>query len=115
MDDRVFDPLWFVRRAFISTLLSGNELGRVDSAFSQPYWSSYQLANRYHCSQKVLEAVALHHHVKIRPRTLNLIGDALNISSIVRLDIFHYNPAQYAAPGNVSGTGHCYLGPDVCH
>ena len=41
----------------------------------------------------------MHHHVKIRPRTLNLLGDSLRLSSMVKLDIFHYNPVQYAAPG----------------
>ena len=37
--------------------------------------------------------------MKIRPRTLNLLGDSLQLSSMVKLDIFHYNPVQYAAPG----------------
>jgi GGDEF domain-containing protein len=60
---------------------------------------SYQIAKKYHCSEKVLEAVAMHHHVKIRSHTLNLVCDALNVSNMIRLDIFHYNPAQYAAPG----------------
>ena len=61
--------------------------------------ASYQIAKKYHCSLRVLEAIALHHHVKIRPRTLNLLGDCLKLSSMVKLDIFHYNPIQYAAPG----------------
>ena len=61
--------------------------------------ASYLIAKKYHCSIRVLEAVALHHHVKIRPRTLNLIGDSLQLSSMVKLDIFHYNPVQYVAPG----------------
>ncbi len=102
VDDRVFDPS-MVRKGRAPSYLRyypGMNWAEWTVPFHNHIGASYQLANRYHCSQKVLEAVALHHHVKIRPRTLNLIGDALNISSIVRLDIFHYNPAQYAAPGN---------------
>lgn len=60
---------------------------------------SYQIAKKYTSSPSVLEGVALHHHVKIRPWPLNLVCDALKISSIIKMDISHYKPAQYAAPG----------------
>ncbi|MDH7577967.1 MAG: HD domain-containing protein [Bacillota bacterium] len=60
---------------------------------------SVEIARKYGLSARVLEGIALHHHVKIRPRTLNLVGDALCLSGIVMLDIFNYNPEQYAAPG----------------
>lgn len=61
---------------------------------------SYQIAKNYNQPGDVLEAVVLHHHVRLRPRALQLLGDALNLSSIVKMDIFHYKPEQYAAPGS---------------
>lgn len=61
---------------------------------------SYQIARRHNQPEEVLEAVVLHHHVRIRPRALQLVGDALNLSSIVKMDIYHYKPEQYAAPGS---------------
>ncbi len=61
---------------------------------------SYEIARRYALPEHVLEGIALHHHVKIRPRTLNLVGDALCLSMIVKQDIFNHNPEQYAALGS---------------
>lgn len=61
---------------------------------------SYQLARKYNQAGEVLEAIVLHHHVRIRPRSLNLVGDALGLSGIVKMDIFHYKPEQYAVPGS---------------
>lgn len=102
VDDRVFESS-MVRKVRAPTYLRhypGMNWAEWTVPFHNHIGASYKLAKKYHCSQKVLEAVALHHHVKIRPRTLNLIGDALNISNIVRLDIFYYRPEQYAAPGS---------------
>jgi len=61
---------------------------------------SSEIARRYAVPEHVLEGIALHHHVKIRPRTLNLVGDALCLSMIVKQDIFNHNPEQYAASGS---------------
>jgi hypothetical protein len=102
VDDRIFEASLVQKRQAPAYLrhYPGMNWAEWMVPFHNHIGVSHQTAKKYHCSQKVLEAVALHHHVKIRPRTLNLIGDALNISNIVRLDIFHYKPAQYAAPGN---------------
>ena len=102
VDDRFFEAS-MVQKRRVPTYLRhypGMNWAEWTVPFHNHIGISHQIAKKYHCSQKVLEAVALHHHVKIRPRTLNLIGDVLNISNIVRLDIFHYKPAQYAAPGS---------------
>jgi len=101
VDDRVFDSSK-VRKARAPSYLHrypGMNWAEWTIPFHDHVGKSHQLAKKYNCSQKVLEAVALHHHVKIRPQTLNLVSDALHLSNIVRLDIFYYKPAQYAAPG----------------
>lgn len=61
---------------------------------------SHEIAKRYGLPENVLEAIALHHHVKIRPRALHLVGDALCLSMAVKEDIFNHHPEQYTAPGS---------------
>lgn len=103
IDDRYFDSS-MVRKSTAPVIFRqypGMNWAEWVVPFHNHIESSYRTAKKYRCSKRVLEAVALHHHVKIRPRTLNLIGDSLRLSSIVKLDIFHYNPVQYAAPGGI--------------
>lgn len=61
--------------------------------------ASCRIAEKHRCSQKVLEAIAMHHHVKIQLSTLNLVCDDLSINSVICSDVNNYKPAQYAIPG----------------
>lgn len=101
VDDRYFDSSMVTKGSAPDFLrhYPGMNWAEWMVPFHDHIAASYLIAKKYHCSIRVLEAVALHHHVKIRPRTLNLLGDSLQLSSMVKLDIFHYNPVQYAAPG----------------
>jgi GGDEF domain-containing protein len=101
VDDRYFDSS-MVTKSSVPVFLRhypGMNWAEWVVPFHNHIAAGYLIAKKYHCSIRVLEAIALHHHVKIRPRTLNLLGDSLKLSSMVKLDIFHYNPIQYAAPG----------------
>ncbi len=61
---------------------------------------SYEIAERYKQPAPVLEAVALHHHVKIRSKTLELVGHVLSLTGVVQLDVYNHHPEQYAARGS---------------
>lgn len=61
---------------------------------------SWEIGKKYFLSEFVLEGIAMHHHVKIRPQVVEVVGDALGLNRVIRLDILNYNREQYAAPGN---------------
>lgn len=102
VDDMVFDPAAVKKGRAPLFLCHYPGISWADwyIPFHDHVGVSYQIARRYNQSEEVLEAVVLHHHARIRPRALQLVGDALNLSSVVRMDIYHYKPEQYAAPGS---------------
>lgn len=58
-----------------------------------------QLAERYNLDRQIIQAVALHHHVKITPRVLSRVAGPLAVTPVICSDILHFRPAQYAARG----------------
>ncbi len=102
IDDRFFD----------ATLVTKTRVPHLVSAFPGMKWvewksplhdhvsRSVEIAYSYGLPEEIVEAIAMHHHVKIRPEVLDLVGDALRLSRFVRTDIISYNPEQYTAPGN---------------
>lgn len=102
VDDNYFD-VRSIAKTKVPALLChypGMRWAEWRSPLHDHVFRSVEIALKYRVSAEVVKAIALHHHVKIRPRVLNLVGDALCLSRIVRLDIFNYNPEQYAAPGS---------------
>ncbi|NPV29151.1 MAG: HDIG domain-containing protein [Firmicutes bacterium] len=101
VDDSFFDAR-AVAKSRVPLLLRsypGMRWAEWKTPFHDHVARSVEIARKYGLSARVQEGIALHHHVKIRPRTLNLVGDALCLTGIVKHDIFNYNPEQYAAPG----------------
>jgi putative nucleotidyltransferase with HDIG domain len=59
----------------------------------------YEIGVRYDLKSDILEAVALHHHAKLRPKVIGRLGAGLALTGTVCQDIASYAPEQYAAPG----------------
>lgn len=101
VDDRFFS-FSVVRKGEVPTHLrryQGMNWAEWTVPFHTHIKASYQIAKKHHCSQEVLEAIAMHHHVKIQSPTLNLVCDDLSINSVIRSDILNYKSAQYAVLG----------------
>lgn len=101
IDDNLFDPSG-VAKTRVPELLHYQGLGWAEwtTPFHDHVARSYEIAQQYRLSAPVLEAVALHHHVKIRPKTLDLVGNVLSLTRVVRLDIYNHHPEQYTARGS---------------
>ncbi|TLM97390.1 HD domain-containing protein, partial [bacterium] len=61
---------------------------------------SLQIAESYHLGAPILEAIALHHHVKITPPVLREIAGGLVLAPMISEDILQHQPEQYAAKGS---------------
>lgn len=61
---------------------------------------SLQLAETYHLGLPILQAIALHHHVKITPPVLKEVAGGLVLARTISEDILYYEPEQYAAKGS---------------
>ncbi|MFZ5640312.1 MAG: HD domain-containing protein [Bacillota bacterium] len=61
---------------------------------------SLQVAETYHLGAPILEAIALHHHVKITPPVLKEVAGGLVLAPMIAEDILHHDPEQYAAKGS---------------
>ncbi|WP_418790992.1 HDIG domain-containing metalloprotein [Phosphitispora sp. TUW77] len=58
------------------------------------------IGETYNLKDDILEAIALHHHVKILPETVKLIARGLFLPGVIYEDILHYKPGQYAVSGS---------------
>ncbi len=58
------------------------------------------VAETYNLDKPILEAIALHHHVKITPPVLREIALSLVLAPMFVEDILHHEPEQYAAKGS---------------
>lgn len=61
---------------------------------------SLQVAETYHLGIPILEAIALHHHVKITPPVLKEVAGGLVLAPMISEDILYHEPEQYAAKGS---------------
>lgn len=80
--------------------------------YGLPSWADYrepqhyhlvrglQIARTYNLSPDVMEAVALHHHVKITPEVLDVVSHSLGLAPAIKEDIRHFQPEQYAVRGS---------------
>lgn len=59
-----------------------------------------QLAEGYNLPRHIIEAIALHHHVKIYPSVLKNVAADLALAPIICDDILHFRPEQYSAKGS---------------
>lgn len=59
-----------------------------------------ELASGYNLDQEIMESIALHHHVKIQPEVLKIVGKSLKLAPMIMEDIINYQPEQYAAKGS---------------
>jgi len=58
------------------------------------------IGETYNLKDDILEAIVLHHHVKILPETLRLMARGLFLPGVIYEDILHYKPGQYAVGGS---------------
>lgn len=102
IDDRRFTPSLIVKTRVPDVVrpYPGMKWADWKSPLHDHVAKSVELCHCYNLDPEVSEAVALHHHVKIRPRTLDVIANDLSLSLFVKMDIFYHNPEQYAAPGS---------------
>ncbi|MGD0153524.1 MAG: HD domain-containing protein [Thermacetogeniaceae bacterium] len=102
IDDSLFDPLG-VSKIEAPALLR-QYYGLIWAEWFTPLHDhvlrSYEIAARYKQPAPVLEAVALHHHVKIGPKALELVGHVLSLTGVVQLDVYNHHPEQYTARGS---------------
>lgn len=61
---------------------------------------SVEIAETYNLRTEIIEAVAMHHHVKIYPQVLKEMAAALLLAPMICDDILRYQPEQYAAKGS---------------
>lgn len=61
---------------------------------------SVQIAESYNLDREIIEAIALHHHIKITSQVLAPVAKPLALTSLICSDILHFNPGQYAVPGS---------------
>lgn len=59
-----------------------------------------EIAASYDLGEDIMESIALHHHVKIQPEVLKIVGTDLKIAPTLLNDIINYQPEQYAAKGS---------------
>lgn len=102
VDDRNIEP---------AAARSG-KLPKIMRKYGVPSWADYRcpmhehiekslrVAETYNVSRPVLEAIALHHHVKITPPVLKEIAAGLVLAPMIAEDILHHEPEQYAAKGS---------------
>ncbi|PKM82476.1 MAG: phosphohydrolase [Firmicutes bacterium HGW-Firmicutes-14] len=60
---------------------------------------SIEIAEAYDIEGEILEAVALHHHVKILPEVLKELARGLCLPDVIYGDILRFKPEQYTAKG----------------
>lgn len=102
IDDRSTDPL----------AAKTVKVPKIVRKYAVPAWVEYrapihehiekslQIAETYNVGKPILEAIALHHHVKINPPVLKEIATGLLMAPIIAEDILHHQPEQYAAKGS---------------
>ncbi|KNZ70127.1 metal dependent phosphohydrolase [Thermincola ferriacetica] len=61
---------------------------------------SVRISETYNIKSGIIEAIALHHHVKIYPQVLKKIALALSLAPMICDDILCFRPEQYAAKGS---------------
>ncbi|PKM80737.1 MAG: phosphohydrolase [Firmicutes bacterium HGW-Firmicutes-14] len=61
---------------------------------------SVAVAEAHDLPLEIIEAVALHHHIKITPEVLQAVSGSLALTSFICEDIQHYRPSQYCASGS---------------
>lgn len=61
---------------------------------------SVQIAESYNLNREIIEAIALHHHIKITSQVLAPVAKPLALTSLICSDILHFRPAQYTVPGS---------------
>jgi len=59
-----------------------------------------QIASLYNLPREIIEAVALHHHVKITPEVLSAVAKPLALTPFICSDILNFRPTQYAVQGS---------------
>jgi len=61
---------------------------------------SVRIAESYDLKETVLEAIALHHHVKILPELVYQVARALYLPHVICEDILRHKPGQHVAKGS---------------
>jgi len=100
-DDRYFRPELISKVRVPKKLSKFNGLKWAEwrTPFHDHVLIGYEIGVKYNLKQDVLEAIALHHHVKIRSNVIEKLGPGLILTSTICQDIASYAPEQYAAPG----------------
>ncbi len=61
---------------------------------------SVKIAESYNLEKEIIQAIALHHHIKITPQVLSLVAGPLSLTSLICNDILQFRPSQYAVRGS---------------
>lgn len=102
IDDRYFQPDAVAKVEMPKKLSKyrGLKWAEWKEPFHDHVLAGYELGIRYCLKPAVLEAIALHHHVKMRPEFITKLGAVLSLTGTVCQDIATYAPEQYAASGS---------------
>ncbi len=95
-----------------SAASKAGKVPKIMCKYGVPAWVDYRtpfhehvakglaVAETYHLAAPIMEAIALHHHVKITPPVLKEIAGGLVLAPMIFEDILHHEPEQYAAKGS---------------